>query len=155
MRRTKLKFSPLGTASVDDETSLESAKDRNEVGRAQPVPKALQSPVIDGNLFEKAWSKAVALSPFYRADGATEPDEPTQAFLMWDEQRLYIGIKVYSDEMGRLRISQTETGSAVWKDDSIEILADPNPETEPYYHLVINPIGTLFSQVVKSDYPPD
>ena len=151
----KIEILPLGTASVDDETSLESAKDRNEVGRAQPVPKALQSPVIDGNLFEKAWSKAVALSPFYRADGATEPDEPTQAFLMWDEQRLYIGIKVYSDEMGRLRISQTETGSAVWKDDSIEILADPNPETEPYYHLVINPIGTLFSQVVKSDYPPD
>ena len=151
----KVEILPLEAASIDDETPVAPDKVQSEVTRAQQVPKAPQLPVIDGDLFEKAWSKAVALSPFYRADGAAEPDEPTQAFLMWDERHLYIGIKVYSDEMERLRISQTEIGSAVWNDDSIEILADPNPETELYYHFVVNPIGTLFSQVVRSDYAPD
>ena len=151
----KIAILPLEATSVDDETAVEPARSQSEVNRAQPVPKALQPPVIDGNLFEKAWSKAIALHPFYKADGAAEPDEPTQAFLMWDEQHLYIGIRVYSDEMGRLHISQTETGSAVLMDDSIEILVDPNPVTKLYYHLVVNPIGTIFSQIVRSDYPPN
>ncbi len=151
----KIEILPLEAASPEDETSVEPARVQIDENRAQPVPEALQPPVIDGNLFEKTWSKAAALSPFYSADGETQPDEPTQAFLMWDEQHLYIGIKAYSDEMGRLHISQTETGSAVWKDDSIEILVDPNPETDLYYHFVVNPIGTLFHQIVKGNYPPD
>lgn len=151
----KIEILPLESTTVEDETSVESTDFQSEVDSAQPVPKALQSPVIDGNLFEKAWSKAVALHPFYNADGTEEAIEPTQAFLMWTEQHLYIGIKVYSDEMGQLHISQTETSSAVWQDDSIEILVDPNPETELYYHLIVNPISTVFSQMVKADYPPD
>ncbi|MDE0042255.1 MAG: hypothetical protein OXT74_09480, partial [Candidatus Poribacteria bacterium] len=151
----KISIFPLEAAPVDDESSAESAKSQSEINGAQLVPKALRSPVIDGNLFERAWSMAGALHPFYKADGTEEADEPTQAFLMWDEHRLYIGIKVYSHEMGKLHISQTEPGSAVWQDDSIEILIDPNPETKLYYHLIVNPIGTIFSQMVKTDYPPN
>ena len=151
----KVEILPLDGTSADAETSAESADFQNEVDSAQQVPRALQSPVIDGNLFEKAWSKAVTLHPFYNADGTAEPGEPTQAYLMWDERYLYIGIKVYTYEMGQLHISQTETGSAVWQDDSIEILVDPNPETKLYYHLIVNPIGTIFSQMVKADYPPN
>ena len=151
----KIEILPLESTTVKDETSVKPTNFQSEVDNAQPVPKAPQSPVIDGNLFEKAWSKAVALHPFYSADGTAEPYEPTQAFLMWDEQHLYIGIKVYSDEMRQLHVSQTETGSAVWQDDSIEILVDPNPNTKLYYHLIVNPIGTIFNQMVKADYPPD
>ena len=151
----KVEILPLEGTSADAETSPESADFQSEVDSAQQVPRALQSPVIDGNLFEKAWSRAVTLHPFYNADGTAEPDEPTQAYLMWDERHLYIGIKVYTYEMGQLHISQTETGSAVWQDDSIEILVDPNPETKLYYHLIVNPIGTIFSQMVKADYPPN
>ena len=43
----------------------------------------------------------------------------------------------------------------MWQDDSIEILLDPNPDTKLYYHLIVNPIGTIFSQKVKTDYPPN
>lgn len=145
----------LKATPSDDETSAESANSQDEINGAQLVPKAPESPAIDGNLFEYAWSKAVALHPFYKADGSEEADEPTQAFLMWDEQRLYIGIKVYGDEMGQLHVSQTKTGSTVWHDDSIEILVDPNPETQLYYHLIVNPIGAIFSQMVRTDYPPN
>ena len=151
----KVEILPLEGTSADAETSAGSASFQSEADSVQPVPRALLSPVIDGNLFEKAWSKAVALHPFYNADGTAQPDEPTQTYLMWDERYLYIGIKVYSYDMGKLHISQTETGSAVWRDDSIEILVDPNPETKLYYHLIVNPIGTVFSQTVKADYPPN
>ena len=119
------------------------------------VPKAAVSPMIDGNLFEKAWSKAVPLQPFYQTNGLDPPGEPTQAFLMWDEGYLYIGIRAYDSQMKRVRLSQTKRDSSVWSDDALEVLVDPNPQTPIYYHLIVNPIGAVFDQIVKSDYPPD
>ncbi|MDE0503876.1 MAG: hypothetical protein OXI86_07330, partial [Candidatus Poribacteria bacterium] len=133
----KIAILPLHAASTDEETNVDSVEDEREIVEVQSVPRALQSPVIDGNLFERSWSKAIALHPFYRADGTEEAVEPTQAFLMWDDQYLYIGIKVYCHEMKQLHISQTERGAAVWQDDSIEVLLDPNPKTPLYYHLIV------------------
>ena len=119
------------------------------------APRAAVSPVIDGNLFEKAWSNAVPLQHFYQTDGIHLPTEPTQVFLMWDEQYVYIGARAYDSRMEQVRVSQTGRDAAVWDDDTIEFLVDPNPQTHRYYHLVVNPIGTVFDQIVQTDYPPD
>ena len=119
------------------------------------VPRTSVQPVIDGDLFEKAWAKSVPLSPFYGVDAITQPNKPTQGFLLWDEQYLYIGARVYDPQMKRVQITQTNPDSAVWLDDTLEILVDPNPKTPTYHHLVINPIGTVFDQHIKADYPLD
>ena len=119
------------------------------------VPRASVQPVIDGDLFEKAWAKSVPLSPFYQADAMTPANEPTQAFLLWDEQYLYIGARIYDSQMRQVQITQTNPDSAVWLDDTLEILVDPNPATPTYHHLVINPIGTVFDQHIEANYPLD
>ena len=98
------------------------------------VPRASVQPVIDGNLLEKAWAKSVPLSPFYQADAITPPNEPTQGFLLWDDEYLYIGAKIYDSQMKRVQITQTNPDSAVWLDDTLEILVDPNPATPTYHH---------------------
>ena len=119
------------------------------------VPRASVQPAIDGNLLEKAWAKSVPLSPFYRADAITPPNEPTQGFLLWDDEYLYIGAKIYDSQMKRVQITQTNPDSAVWLDDTLEILVDPNPATPTYHHLVINPIGTVFDQHIEANFPLD
>ena len=119
------------------------------------VPRASVQPVIDGNLLEKAWAKSVPLSPFYQADAITPPNEPTQGFLLWDDEYLYIGAKIYDSQMKRVQITQTNPDSAVWLDDTLEILVDPNPATPTYHHLVINPIGTVFDQHIEANFPLD
>ena len=119
------------------------------------VPNTEVSPIIDGNLFEETWSNTVSLHDFYQADGIHPARDPTQVLLMWDQQFLYIGVRAYDSRMAEARVSQTTRDSAVWVDDSIEILVDPNPQTHRYYHLIINPIGTVLDQIVRSDYPPD
>ena len=119
------------------------------------VPRASVQPVIDGDLFEKVWAKSVPLSPFYQADAMTPANEPTQAFLLWDEQYLYIGARIYDSQMKQVQITQTNPDSAVWLDDTLEILVDPNPATPTYHHLVINPIGTVFDQHIEANYPLD
>ena len=117
------------------------------------IPRASVQPVIDGDLFEKAWAKSVPLSPFYKADATAQPNEPTQGFLLWDEQYLYIGARIYDSQMKRLQITQTNPDSPVWLDGTLEILVDPNPKTPTYHHLIINPIGTVFDQHIEADYP--
>lgn len=121
---------------------------------SQLVPKTVHPPIIDGNLSEKAWRTATALSPFQNPEGTEMPKNPTEAFLMWDAQNLYIGAKAYISNWQVPRISQTQQDSPIWEDESVEILLDPNPQTEVYYHLIVNPIGALFDQQVNAAGEP-
>ncbi len=120
----------------------------------QAVPETVQPPVVDGNLSEKVWMSAAALSPFQSADGSETPENLTEAFLMWDEKNLYIGVKAFFLPGQIPRISQTQQDSPIWEDEAVEILLDPSPHTEDYYHLVVNPIGARFDQGVHTAGPP-
>ena len=115
----------------------------------QPIPLTLQSPIIDGNLSEKAWLDAVHLSPFQNPTGTETAENLTDVYLLWDAQNLYIGGRAYFANYKVPRVSQTQHDSPIWEDDSVEILLDMNPETDGYPHLIINPIGGSFDQWVQ------
>ena len=85
-------ISLLQTSPNDENTTSDIASDPFE-DSTQPVPETAEPPVVDGNLSEIVWQKAVALSPFQNADGTGEPQNPTETFLMWDAENLYIGCK--------------------------------------------------------------
>ncbi|HIE26116.1 TPA: hypothetical protein EYP66_02390 [Candidatus Poribacteria bacterium] len=118
------------------------------------VIKAQTPPSIDGVLNEKVWRNATRLSEFYLANGEASAYEFTEAYLLWDEDNFYIGVKAYDPQMPKIKISQTEFDSPVWEDDDIELLIDPNPQTQQYYHIAVNPIGTVFDQQVLRRYEP-
>ena len=153
---------PSQSVSTEPETSDSEMEVNNPYGEDDlpppltvEIPRASVQPVIDGDLFEKAWAASGPLSPFYKADAITEPNEQTQGFLLWDEEYLYIGARIYDSQMKRVQITQTNPDSAVWLDDTLEILVDPNSQTPTYHHLVINPIGTVFDQQIEAAYPFD
>ena len=139
----------------DAETDSSYAEDELPSPPTVDIPRALAQPIIDGDLFEKAWAKSVSLSPFYKVDAITLANEQTQGFLLWDDQYLYIGARIYDSQMKGVQITQTDLDSAVWLDDALEILVDPNPATPTYHHLVINPIGTVFDQQIKAGHSLD
>ena len=147
-------ISLLSSASNDGNTPSDTVSDPFE-GSIQPVPKITQPPVVDGNLFEIVWQQAVLLSPFQNAEGTDEPQNPTETFLMWDAENLYIGVKAYLAESQLPHISQTQQDSPIWEDECIEILIDPNLQTDIYYHFVINPIGAFFDQKVNVPGEPN
>lgn len=147
-------ISLLSSSSNDGNTPSDTVSDPFE-DSIQPIPKITQPPVIDGNLFEIVWQEAALLSPFQNADGAGEPQNPTETFLMWDAENLYIGVKAYVPESQLPHISQTQQDSPIWEDECIEILIDPNLQTDIYYHFVINPIGAFFDQKVNVPGEPN
>lgn len=147
-------ISLLSSSPDNKNTPADTALDPFE-DSIQPVPRATQPPVVDGNLFERVWQEAALLSPFQNADGAGEPQNPTETLLMWDAENLYIGVKAYVAESQVPHISQTQRDSPIWEDECIEILIDSNLQTDIYYHLVINPIGAFFDQKVSVPNAPD
>ena len=156
---TILPAQSVSTESKIDDSKIESDDPYVEDDLPPPptvnVPRASIPPVIDGNLFEKAWAESVPLSPFYQADAIIPANEPTHGFLLWDDQYLYIGARMYDSQMRQVQITQTNPDSSVWLDDTLEILIDPNPATPTYHHFVINPIGTVFDQHIEANYPLD
>ncbi len=156
---TILPAQSVSTKSETDDSAVEVDDPYFEDDLSPPptvnVPRASAPPVIDGDLFEEAWATSLPLSPFYQADAITPANEPTQGFLLWDEQYLYIGARMYDSQMKQVQITQTNPDSTVWLDDTLEILVDPNPATPTYHHFVISPIGTVFDQHIEANYPLD
>ena len=136
-----------GKTSADAETNP-------FVDSAQPVPQIAKAPIIDGNLSEIVWQAAALLSPFQNPDGTDVPSNATETFLMWDTENFYVGVKAYMSDAFLPYVSQTQHDSPIWEDESIEILIDPNPKTDIYYHLVINPISAYFDQRVNTPGEP-
>ena|GEM_PF-1333004 len=120
-----------------------------EIPRAEAV-KTLSPPVIDGRLDDDCWKDAGRIRNFVWADGIGKPYEPTEAYLLWDDSNLYIGIRCYESSMDAIRISNTERDKDEWKDDMVQIFIDTTPEAaESYYHIAVNPIGAVFDQEVE------
>ena len=136
-----------GNTPADAETDL-------IVDFAQLVPQVAQPPAIDGNLSEIAWQSAARLSPFQNPDGTDTPKNLTETFLLWDAENFYVGVKAYVSDSYLPHISQTQHNSPIWEDECIEILIDPNPKTDVYYHLVVNPIGAYLDQQVNTPGEP-
>ena len=136
-----------GNVSADAETNP-------FVDFAQPVPQIAKAPIIDGNLSEIVWQSAALLSPFQNPDGTDVPSNSTETFLIWDAENFYVGVKAYVSDSFLPYISQTQHDSPIWEDECIEILIDSNPQTDVYYHLVINPISAYFDQRVNTPGKP-
>jgi len=120
-----------------------------EIPRAEVI-KTLSPPVIDGRLDDDCWKDAGRIRNFIWADGIGKPNEPTEAYLLWDDSNLYIGIRCYESSMGAIRVTNTERDKDEWKDDMVQIFIDTTPEAaEVYYHIAVNPIGTVFDQEIE------
>jgi hypothetical protein len=115
--------------------------------------KTSQPPVIDGKLTDASWRYSGKIEKFIWANGIDEPYYPTEAFLLWDDDNFYLAVKCYESQMDKIKISKTGRDGKVWEDDVVEIFIDPTPDTPKYYHLAVNPIGTLFDQEA-SQKPP-
>lgn len=139
----------LLSSSTDTEDTPSDAEVDIFANAILSVPKATQPPIIDGNLSEIVWQTAQALAPFQNSEGTEEAVDSTEAFLLWDSENFYIGVKAHISGSQFPHLSQTQNDSPIWEDECIEILVDPDLETDTYYHLVINPIGAVFDQQVN------
>ncbi|HIE08581.1 MAG TPA: hypothetical protein EYP65_01895, partial [Armatimonadetes bacterium] len=124
---------PLPPESVSVEVFLP----RMKVGRC---PK---SPVIDGDLSDPAWRRS-ARGVLIHPPPGREVTQKTLVYVTYDDRRLYIAFRCREARMREIVAEQRGRDSPVWMDDCVEVFLMPRPKTGVYYHLAVNPLGTLY-----------
>lgn len=137
-----------------DDTEKEGKQEIPSSDIELSIPYTTQPPTIDGNLSEMPWLYSNTLSEFQNPAGTEPAKNQTDVYLMYDADNFYIGVRAFIQSSQVPRVSQTQLDSPIWEDESIEILLDMDPKTEAYSHLIINPIGGVFDQMVtKVGFP--
>jgi len=100
-------------------------------------------PVIDGKIDEAVWDKAEVLTDFHqtRPSNGAEPSDPTEVFLLYDDDALYIAARMHDSEPDRIAAPTVIHGQGLGRDDRIVIILDPFRAGRGAYRFETNANG--------------
>jgi hypothetical protein len=72
--------------------------------------RSFQSPVLDGNLNDKAWKQAISFSGLKMVEPfpGNEPTERTEIRVIYDDNNLYLGITCFDNEPDKIASNTME-----------------------------------------------
>ena len=84
-------------------------------------------PVIDGRLDEAVWAQAEVITDFHqiRPGDGTPPSERTEVYLLYGDDALYIGARMYDSEPDRIAAPTVRHGQGLGRDDRLVVILDP------------------------------
>ncbi len=108
-------------------------------------PAATGEVTLDGRPDEHAWANAPMVGPFETIAVPGEPaHDHTVARVLHDGDSLLLAVEcsaAESEELARL----PRDDDRIWRRERIELFVDPTPDTEDYYHLVLDRVGSRFA----------
>ncbi len=98
---------------------------------------------VDGNLDERDWVESSRITGFRHADGS-RAEIQTYVRVLFDGDNIYLGMEMEEPETDLLKMSASgRDDSRIWRDDTIEIMIDPEGDGARYFHFVVNPAGSF------------
>jgi hypothetical protein len=135
-------------------TALAAVLAAGEASAQEPVPdgarektvrivRAAAPPVIDGVLDEDAWQRAAQLEDLHEIQPTeyAPASERTAVYLMYDEDAIYIGARLYDREPSEVTARILRQGEEVFGDDWFSVLLDPFHDRRSGYRFLTNPNG--------------
>ena len=113
--------------------------------------RAMWPIIIDGRLFDAAWSQAPWTHSFMDIEGINKPRPrySTRAKMLWDDDYFYIAAEL---EEPHVWATLTEHDQIVFHDNDFEIFIDPDGDRAEYYEIEINALGTIFDLFLVRTY---
>lgn len=107
------------------------------------ITRAGAPPVIDGVLDEAVWADAAAIDDMHEVQPTeySEPSERTIVYLLYDDDALYIGARLYDREPGQITDRILRQGEQVFGDDWFSVIIDPFHDRRSGYRFLTNPNG--------------
>ncbi|MBU0715203.1 MAG: hypothetical protein KJ964_07600 [Verrucomicrobia bacterium] len=113
------------------------------------------APAIDGQLDDPCWKNAMEAGPFALMSGLGFPAGQSRAYLVQDDENLYIGVAcdepLLDERLQRTHEIKREIRQRdgnVWTDDSVELFFQPEATSSgKYYHLAVNSLGTVYDSI--------
>lgn len=145
---SSLVFAAAAHAAPD---STAAAPDTTHATRVR-VERAGAPINVDGSLDEAAWQSATAIGGFKQRDPneGAEPTQKTEVRLLYDDQALYIGARMYDthpDSVVKI-LARRDGGS---RSDYFQVYLDPYYDRRTGYFFGVNAAGTLADGTIYND----
>jgi len=130
-------FGFCAPALAQNTLSVETGTKSVSLGRADDAP------VIDGRLDEAAWQRATLIDDLHQIVPTeyTEPTEPTQIRIYYDDDALYIGARMLDSEPESMNANVLRQGAQFWGDDHFSVIIAPFNNKRNGYRFQLNPNG--------------
>ena len=127
----------------------------NVSGETNKTIQAIRSetpPVIDGHLDDAVWQKAAKVSDFiqYEPDKGKIPTCPTTIYLLYDENRLYVGFECLQN-METCQGSATRRDYYFFNDDYVELFLDTFHDKRNCYSFAVNILSTQSDRRIANE----
>ena len=123
------------------------------------IVRADTPPVIDGVLDDAVWANAALIDDLHQVNPTeyAKPSERTEVYLLYDDDALYIGIKLYDSELDKITANTLRQNSSITSDDTIFVTIDPFNSRRAGYFFGVNPNGVRFDGLYRnvSEYYSD
>ena len=115
------------------------------------VERADESLVIDGNLDEFSWEKAIQINNLERM--LNDYDQvlfPTRAKMLWDREYFYFAFVCQDADMWAIYENEDDH---LWEEEVVEIFIDPDGDGKNYLELEINPHNQIVDLLIYAVTP--
>lgn len=108
-------------------------------------------PNIDGILDEPEWKKSSKLEGFLLMDGSRKPSESTEAYVLIDNNNLYIAVVCYDSKLkvGNVISKIEEDEEEIFGCDTVEVFIDPTHNYKNYFHFAVDLLGRKYDAKIQ------
>jgi hypothetical protein len=122
------------------------------------IARTAARPVIDGALDDSVWASAPRIDNFHQVNPVeyAEPSERTEIYLLYDDDALYIGARIYTPA-GEITANIMRQGASITQEDSLFVTLDPFNTQRGGYFFGLNAHGVRFDGLYRnvSEYYSD
>src|SRR5262245_27659078 len=135
----------------DEDIQEEVVPDVEPQERSRPIARAArievgEAPVIDGDLSDVAWAKAVVIDDIRQRQ--PDPGEPatekTVIRIMYDANNLYFSVYAYDSDPEQVIVRSRARDGQILTGDNIQIILDPGQTRRNSYVFMMGPSGGRF-----------
>lgn len=109
-------------------------------------------PVIDGVLTDAAWEDAPFIEDMhqFRPRDHVEPSQRTRVYVLYDEDNLYVGARMWDTEPEEIRVRALAQGQSIRWDDNFGVYLVPFNNDRTGYNFQANPNGVRADAVFET-----
>ena len=121
--------------------------------RSMRAVRVSEGPRIDGVLDDPVWQEVDFEGDFIQRvpDTGAPPTEKTEVAIIYDDENLYFGVRLYESEPDKIRITELRRDGNDIFDDRFEIVLDTFHDHRSAYNLIITAAGKITDAIIWED----
>lgn len=133
----------LGCAFIATAATAQQFVNGAGTSKTVRVVRVETPPVIDGKLDDAVWQRADVITDFHqiRPGDGTPPSEPTELYLLYDDDAFYIGARMHDNEPALIAAPTIRHGQGLGSDDRLVVIIDPFNTGRSGYRFETNANG--------------